>query len=105
MFGKLLTPIVWPWSLYRRFVEYLRWRQTEEGHQTRLFDKEVRKLFNDEARQRKTEGWRATKRLSGRIMQLHKKYPNALQVTQCKIESGRPNYISEEEWDRMLCEE
>jgi len=91
--------------MFRKLIEYFRWRNTEEGRQTRLYNRESCKLVRRFCKHYGTDGWNAEREACHiEHVKLWQKYPEALETKRVKREYRRPKGWTEEDWFRFLLE-
>ena len=88
--------------MIRKLIDYIKWRWSEEGRQSRLFDRESRRLllavvhYDELGDQEKVDEYFAERR------KLNLKYPKAKRAIPIEKMGVRPNSISPEEWEYCL---
>jgi len=84
-----------------RLIDYICWRWSEEGRQTRLFNRDRARLFRNATKQTKAGlgDSRGSNELGARLCKLNLTYPKARQAQPL---TGKPAMLTQEEWEYCL---
>ena len=88
-------------NILKRFINWIRWYFSEEGKQTRLYEKEAQKIWLDKS-VRMEDDVRAERRRHLETADLVHLYPKSRQAIASKLvyDRRRPQHISHEKWER-----
>ena len=89
-------------KIIRRLIDYLRWRCSEEGKQTRAFEREHLVLWRKKVKARKVNDKKEMQLYHINAEKLRRKYPLSKQAIRSVLRKSCPSYLSQEEWDLQL---